>query len=252
MAKVCLGAGMGLHYAGHVANLSFAHSVEEVILTQRALSQHAVILYKRYFDDCLMVAANHDDCNLCQASPLVHRLKENCAHFTVGDIVVDSKSIKFLDLQLRFSHNRIVVSAALDKIPIPLDSSSYHAPSVHGSWPCSMVKRVHRLSGGDDGQVLKLINIYRRANASKTTLHLMKRAHEKVRLPKKANSFTKPGIWLKARFHTTKHHALNRALHFLPTPHHVPQVRFAWSSANHNIGTLVNMHNKRAAQASSG
>lgn len=248
MAKCLNGAGMGLHFAGHVANLSFAKAVEEEVLTWSQLNAHSVYLYTRYFDDCLFIAGNRTDCSLSAATPLIQRLKDHSAHFTVGDIIVNSQAIKFLDLSLAFHGNRIVVSAALDKIPIPLDTTSLHPESVHSSWPSSLVRRIWDISGRDDKQVDSLIGIYEMANASHSTLSRMRSFHKCIKSGHKKVKPQNSILWFKAAFHPVKQRALRTSSRILPPPAGTPQIRYAWNSGSYNLISITNLHNKAAAK----
>ena len=147
--KVSVGTGMGLSCSGDLSNICFYVKAEKGYVDSVAVRSECLVWeYLRYMDDVWMAA--HDGPGWHKfVSELVHR----ASPFEVQIEETSKESVQMLDLRVyagggfqRCHKFDFEVSPKSSSIATPLMPTSCHPPSVHMSWPSSLVQRWKHLS----------------------------------------------------------------------------------------------------------
>ena len=146
--KVVLGAGMGLNYAGELADLVFTILCEpaQIPNAPRLFRSSSLLFYTRFKDDILAI---FDD-SVPHWKQWLIQLRKNALPYVVLVETISRKAVPFLDILVTL-HNRDgsasiqtdpYTKPSASKIVLPTDSG--HPVSVHLSWPRTDVKRIQR------------------------------------------------------------------------------------------------------------
>ena len=148
--EVTRGAGMGLNYAGELADLALCILCEPCALTMhpRAFRSRSLMYYRRFKDDVLVI---FDESATWKG--WLKTLIRNALPYVIKAEAVSSTSLSFLDVTVHLhndaSSSRISTAPyskpSASKIPLAVDSG--HAPNVHFAWPRSEIKRIRRQCG---------------------------------------------------------------------------------------------------------
>jgi len=139
---------MGQKHSGAVSSVCLYNIMEKHLVSHSSRSD-GLLIYLRYHDDILAVAAS-----VASAKRFFEEAKslaKKC--YTIKCEDASTIGVQMLDLFI-YKGDRFAKMNRLDYKPfvkptarhIPLSSSSKHAPRVHKSWPVAEVARMHRLA----------------------------------------------------------------------------------------------------------
>ena len=141
-----LGSGIGMRHSGAVSDLLFHREVERDLLLQR--KELGIVCYLRYRDDILAVLSD-----ISYSIPFREKLVGLAGRYCVVELEKFSLvGVPFLDFLVHKADpegpSHLVYRPHIKPTArhIPLSSASYHAPSVHRSWPLSEIHRMYRRS----------------------------------------------------------------------------------------------------------
>ena len=150
MWKVVQGSGMGLCHSGDVMDFAFWQRCESKLLADKVKLLHTFGIYRywRYRDDILIVAIS-----ACKARTFVDEVAAAGGHFKISVEEFGSSTARYLDLELTVAGTNIVTRPAWKPTSLlrPLETSSAHPPSVHVSWPVSMMQNAAKLASSEGG-----------------------------------------------------------------------------------------------------
>lgn len=143
--KVRCGAGMGLNYAGELADLVLAWQAE------RSLNNPGLKYFGRFKDDILVLWERRPELYKPWLAAYIRKARP----YTVKVERISSESVTMLDLRLTISNlshgSNIVVTPFVKptaaKIPLAVDSG--HPASVHLSWPVNELRRIRSQCASD-------------------------------------------------------------------------------------------------------
>lgn len=229
------GSGIGLLISAIIASLFFYVEVEQHFVS----SLPGLCKWVRYHDDVIAVFSSKD----CMLDGLAHVKSLAKPTFRVVCESVNSvgKQLTFLDLSVRVLVTFCCVSASQHKPVTPLCPTSAHFPSVHKSWPNSVSRRVHILSGGDWSEHKLLCSRYQLACAHPYTLKLFETWTDLQPARSIAPVLEGPALVpFVLRYHPCTRWALWRTMQLVPVPQELNIVlRPSWRNALPSLQALI-------------
>ena len=140
--RVVSGSGMGLSHSGDIADGAYYQHVEKWLCTKKTMEEHAVKIYLRFKDDCILVAPRK------YMLKLIHELKDRSGYFKIVCESIHSLTAKFLELRLNRCGHEIQVKYEFKEnlIPQPLSAHSAQSLYVHVGWPAMVIRNIRRIS----------------------------------------------------------------------------------------------------------
>ena len=136
--KATKGTGIGLLMSGELADWCFWWLLERRCMRSEFLAHHGIVRWWRYRDDILLMSKGSINGEAFQ-------LEKTCSVWPLKLEEVNQPVMRYLDITVGFNaNNEITAKPAFkeSKLKVLLDPSSFHAPSVHKSWPTMMMKRL--------------------------------------------------------------------------------------------------------------
>ena len=144
---VCMGAGMGLAFAGDLADICFLDLVErQLLLTQSVRAQCNLVCYYRFMDDGFFTT----DCSRDKLLEFSGVLKRKAGCLKINFEAISSVEMPVLDVE-RWDCTGILDHRLFSKTTsqwTPLLPSSFHNPSIHRSWPLPQIERIRKKHSG--------------------------------------------------------------------------------------------------------
>ena len=146
--RVCTGAGMGLTFAGDLADTTFLDLVEQSwLLTDAVRTHYNLVCYYRFKDDGFFVI----NCSRKKRLEFANKLRQKAGCFKVKFEAVSNEEMAVLDVEFykgcRWHHSGILDHRLFSKTTsqwTPLQPSSFHNPSIHKSWPLAQIERIRK------------------------------------------------------------------------------------------------------------
>ena len=152
--SVLRGSGMGMVCSGSISDLSFYGLAEEFCQTDLRLASAQVGLeYFRYRDDLLLMVRGPGEKVMRDIAAKI--TKQARTIYTVNWDEPSLNTVNFLDVSISKAGRRLewVPYIKDTSMKRPLGTNSFHAPSVHMSWPKGELVRLSRRSSSRAGFV---------------------------------------------------------------------------------------------------
>ena len=202
--RVVRGSGMGLVHSGDLADLSFLELVDLWLLAPHTIDNLGIKLYLRFRDDGLVVLKPSG------VEALKTEVKRRARFY---EVKVEDESVyrmEFLNLRVCKRPGGLLTMhyAKPTANNIPLSSLSGQAPTVHKSWPRSIIGSIFRLCMRSKDAQRAADNL--RARFFTSTVPLCWPATRwRPQVPRRDRSST---VWLALPFHPSTSGGLQRIL----------------------------------------
>jgi len=147
---------------------------------------------------------------------------------------------------------KFVVVPSLCKTPAPLQEDAAHAPYVHTAWPKTVARRLCQLGSPSLPPTcikMKLMDLYRQANASDSTLSIMSEECNQFPWPPPrtqapSGNCSSEVLWLCLGFSPALHSIAHKFLNLAPKPCGLDaRIRIAWRNEIPNLDMRIKKHN---------
>ena len=230
--KCMRGSGIGLLHSAHLTSAMFILTVEKPLFEK--VAQTDIISYCRFHDDIHVITPD---------SPKLHNIfremkaTSSVFKYECRSVGSHESPCEFLDVTVSFVGSGVCIAPTQEKPISPLCVSSAHAPSIHSSWPKSLVNRYINLVHNTDlsGVFDVLLDRYVQANAHPDTISHFREAISQAlgtNSPSTKQLPSKPSFACVLSYHPVALQAVRHALKILPAPDAFPFSVFAsWKNS---------------------
>lgn len=210
ISQVTRGAGMGLNFAGELADLTLCLLAERS--PTRSLRNPCLLYYARFKDDAIALFKDWPSI----WKPWLGRYVKNCLPYKVRVEKISREWLPFLDISVHFAFDGScsrVLTAPFRKPSankIPLASDSGHTPSIHLAWPKNEFARIRSQCISEQHFLVhrqRLISEFAENGESATFLEHI--SSDRVRTRKLHDEVP---IWFVTKFHPILYAPLARAI----------------------------------------